>query len=357
MIKPQLTPSETFSVFSHAPSSLVSRVGEVIYGHFNGPVDKLGVEHFEYRTTMDKPASKLSQYLAFKQFQFVSVTTPEFIISVAIADIRYLGSAFCFIYDIKNDEFIEIQWLKLASIGCEMACSPMEGLASIKSHRGEIKLLIAQGAWQLKVKTVRLSINIDLVPLPHSLPLAMCTPTGYRGWTYTQKHNGLSVHGDVSIDNKSICLNKALASYDFSAGFMRRETSWRWGSLNAHLNGAIIGLNLAAGVNETGINENIFWFNGERHYLAPVHFQIPHTASVKGGLSLPLCWRIYSEDKKVNLVFTPKNVRREKLNFFFLKSNFRQYLGHYSGTIIDNRNRVHQLDGIMGLAEDHYAQW
>ncbi len=49
-----------------------------------------------------------------------------------------------------------------------------------------------------------------------------------------------------------IALDHARAGYDFSAGYMRRETSWRWASINAEINSTGIGLNLAAGVNETG---------------------------------------------------------------------------------------------------------
>ncbi|WP_299492889.1 DUF2804 domain-containing protein [uncultured Shewanella sp.] len=353
----QIIPSVPVLGAKNTPDTLINHTGEVAFGYFDGPVKRFGIEDFYYLTSMDKCASKLSKHFDFKQFQFVSVVTPEFIIAVAIADIRYLGSAFCYFYDVNNDKIIETQWLKLGSVGYQMSSSPMNGSAFIRSHKGELTLLIEEGQWHLKVKTARLSMKVNLCSSVLSSPLVMCTPTGYSGWTYTQKHNGLNVTGDVSIDNRKIPLNDALASYDFSAGFMRRETSWRWGSINACLNGDVFGINLAAGVNETGANENCFWINGERHLLPPVHFDFIRQGAVKWDLASQKSWRIYSANNQVNLVFIPKNVRREKLNLFFLKSNFRQYVGHYSGTVVENNGRIHQLNHIMGLAEDHFAKW
>ena len=43
---------------------------------------------------MDKPASRWAQHFDYKQFQFVSIVTKDYVIGAAIADIRYLASAF-----------------------------------------------------------------------------------------------------------------------------------------------------------------------------------------------------------------------------------------------------------------------
>ncbi|MDF5591304.1 DUF2804 domain-containing protein, partial [Vibrio parahaemolyticus] len=145
-------------------------------------------------------------------------------------------------------------------------------------------------------------------------------------------------------------LSEVAAGYDFSAGYMRRETSWRWASINCFEDDRRLGLNLAAGVNETGYCENVLWINGQRHFLQPVQFQF--SRSDEGQK-----WHITSEDKRVNLQFTPLNRRSEKKNFWLLKSNFRQYIGYFSGYLIDGNGIKHQLEEVMGLTEDHYAKW
>ena len=154
----------------------------------------------------------------------------------------------------------------------------------------------------------------------------------------------------MSVKGQPQDLSNAVAGYDFSAGYMRRETSWRWASINHRREDKSIGLNLAAGVNETGNCENVIWIDGERHLMPPVHFEFSR-------MHQEASWRITSQDKRIDLIFKPKNQRSEKKNFWFLKSNFRQFVGYFSGYLIDDNGIKHELDEVMGLTEDHYAKW
>lgn len=335
-----------------APESLISKYsGKPEFGHFDGFISSLGVNDFHYFNEMDKPAGRLAKHFHFKQFQFINLVTPRFVIGVALADIRYVGSAFCYLYDIERNKLIESSLLRPLGLGYQMSHSPGDGVARIAGRKIGIEFNIVEGQWHLTLETSQISASLSFTPLPLSLPMAMCTPTSYNGWTYTQKHNGLKVSGELLVNHEPQPLNQALGGYDFSAGFMRRETSWRWASINAHIAEGIMGLNLAAGVNETGACENVFWINGERHLLGPVHFEFE-----RQGADSPQ-WRIYSDDGRINLVFNPINCRKEKLNLLLLKSNFRQYLGYYTGEIIDGGGHRYQLNNILGLTEDHYAKW
>lgn len=335
-----------------APESLFDAQGLPTFGHFDGIVRQLDIDAFKYFTTMDKPASAVAKHFDFKQFQFISVVTPRYVLGIALADIRYVGSAFCYVYDILANRLSEIKWLKPFGFGYQMTASPWDGHSHIGGKRASIRFDIQQGQWGVAIDSERVQAKLTFVAPPLSLPMAMCNPTGYNGWTYTQKHNGLSVKGKLTIEGEPQPLNHALAGYDFSAGFMRRDTSWRWASINARIEEGVMGLNLAAGVNETGCSENVFWINGERHLLGAVHFQFQrHDAQANQP------WRIVSDNGQVQLTFSPSNCRSEKLNLLFLKSNFRQYLGCFSGQIIDNQGRIYQLNQVLGLTEDHYARW
>ncbi len=335
-----------------APLSLISKhTGLPEYGHFDGVIESLGLANFQYHNEMDKPAGALAKHFHYKQFQFVCINTPRYVIGVALADIRYLGSAFCYLYDIKNNELIESSLLRPLGVGYRTSQSPLNGEAGIAGRKLSVDFTIQDGQWHLTLATDRIDAKLKLLPSPLSLPMAMCAPCGYNGWTYTQKHNGLKLSGELTINHEPQPLNQALAGYDFSAGYMRRETSWRWASINAHIEEGVMGLNLAAGVNETGANENVFWINGERHLLGPVHFDFKRKG--EGAEA----WRIYSDDGRINLTFTPNNCRKEKLNLLVLKSNFRQFIGRYSGEIIDSEGKLYRLNNILGLSEDHYAKW
>ncbi|GIU30937.1 DUF2804 domain-containing protein [Shewanella schlegeliana] len=337
-----------------APKSLIDDTGCPVYGHFDGPVEQLAIDKFAYFNEMDKPASSWSKHFDYKQFQFVSIVTPHFVIGMAIADIRYLGNAFCYLYDIHRNRLIETRWLRPLGMGYQMSSSPMQGVTKIKGAKGRLEFAIEQGIWRIKIAALGIEADLTLHPTALSLPMAMCNPTGYSGWTYTQKHNGLNVKGSLVINHEPQPLQRVTAGYDFSAGYMRRETSWRWASINSLTEQGSIGLNLAAGVNETGCHENAFWHDGERHLLGPVHFEFIRQRDRNEPVGH---WRVYSDNGQVELIFTAQNCRQEKLNLWLLKSNFRQYLGFFDGYIIDNFGDKHLLQAVQGLTEDHFARW
>lgn len=336
-----------------APLSIIDANGKPVFGQFDTIPRELNIERFDYRTSMDNPSNRWQQYFHYKQFQFVSLVTANYVIGVAIADIRYLGSAFCYVYNISDDSLEEQSWLRPLSVGKLTTASPYQGLTHIANRR--IQFTINKGVWQVDINTEQVKAKLQLTSRDESQPLSMTTQTGYSGWTYTQKHNALSVSGELTINGGDVDLTHALAGYDFSAGYMRRETSWRWASINTHLIDQQatlypLGLNLAAGVNETGTCENALWVQGVKHPLPAVYFEFDRDDTAQP-------WQIHTEDRRIDLTFTPINNRSEKLNFILLKSNFRQFIGYFSGSIEDNDGVVHRLDQVLGLTEDHFARW
>lgn len=318
------------------------------FGHLASIPESLQLDAFQYLNEMDQPASSWRKRFDYKQFQFVSIVTEKHIIGVAIADIRYLASGFCYVFDTETHELVEQQWLKPLNMGYQTQPSSWNSQAYLANDAIQFK--IEHGLWHIQLSTDLIQADLRLKPESESLPLMLCTPTAYSGWTYTQKHNALAVQGEMSVRGQPQELTNAVAGYDFSAGYMRRETSWRWASINHHSEDKRIGLNFAAGVNETGHCENVIWIDGERYLMPPVQFEFSR-------LHQEASWRITSQDKRIDLIFKPKNQRSEKKNFWFLKSNFRQFVGYFSGYLIDGNGIKHELEEVMGLTEDHYAKW
>ncbi|KJY93242.1 hypothetical protein TW84_04655 [Vibrio neptunius] len=331
-----------------APEYLIQSNGKPCFGHFDGVPKQLGIQHFAYCNNMDRKVGRLKKYFHYKQFQFVSIMTPRYVIGLAIADIRYVGSAFCYVYDVQTDTLVEQSWLRPLNIDKQMSPSPYQGSSHIAAKK--LAFEIAYPNWQVKASTDLLQLDVSLQPPSSSLPLSLCTPTGYNGWTYTKKHNALAVKGNITVGGNQIDTSLALGGYDFSAGYMRRETSWRWASINGFSDKSKLGLNLAAGVNETGSHENALWVDEVRHLLGAVHFHFDRQANQKK-------WRIFSDDGRVDLTFTPLNNRSEKLNLWVLQSNFRQFIGHFSGVIKDDNGVHHTVEQQLGLTEDHFARW
>ncbi|RVU41669.1 DUF2804 domain-containing protein [Rheinheimera riviphila] len=333
---------------SQTPQQLIDRSGQPQFGIFEQSVPELNFGQFDYRTVLDKPASQLSRHFAQKQFQFVTVCGDGWLLAVAIADIRYASSGFAYLYQTDHPTFEKGLLLPL-QLGCQMSESPIAGVA--KLHSGKTSWSIEPGSdhWQLTIDCgpLQARLQFDKNQQP---PLALCAPTGYQGFTYTEKNNALAVSGQLSLAGKNFPLEQARAGYDFSAGFMRRQTNWRWASINSVHEGKAFGLNLAAGVNETGLCENAMWFDGDIQHLSPAQFRFDRYNQQSR-------WQVSTLCDELELEFTPLFCRQEKVQAGLLASNFRQYVGHYQGEIRLRDGQVLKLNQCLGLAEDHYAKW
>lgn len=338
-----------FKPILKAAPQLIQPNGQPAFGLFDGSVADFNLQDFIYQNLMDKKASALARYFHYKQFQFICVTGSDWLLAVAIADIRYANSGFAYLYQFDSNKAISKGLLLPGALGCQMSDSPSAGEA--KQQFGAYKVAINTSAadWCLSIDTQELKADLTITKASQ-MPLALCAPTGYNGFTYTEKSNALKVSGKLELQGKPLDLTQALAGYDFSAGFMRRQTSWRWASISGMVDGKAFGLNMAAGVNETGLCENALWFDGHIQHLSPASFVFDRKNDKKQ-------WQVSSLCGEVQLEFTPLYCRQEKVNIGLLASNFRQYVGLYSGFVwLQNGTRL-ELDAVKGLAEDHYAKW
>lgn len=334
-------------ILTPAPSTLFDTAGRLQQGLFDGSVADLNLSAFRLNSVLDKPGSRLTQHFGYKQFQFVGVSGPDWLLAVAIADVRYVCSGFAYLYQ-QGKPAREFALLAPLGFGCLTSDSPQHGRASMGKGTKQWQIDNDASGWVLSLQTPGLQAELQL-DFDQQQPLALAAPTGYNGWTYTEKNNALRVSGSLLRDGQPLDLTKARGGIDFSAGFMRRETSWRWSSINTLLDGAPFGLNLAAGVNETGLCENALWYDGNIQHLSPARFEFDR------GQATP--WRIRTLCGEIDLIFHSDFCRQEKLQLGLLASNFRQYAGLYSGTVRLRDGRVLQLQHCLGLAEDHYAKW
>ena len=336
-------------LLTKAPAQLIQSNGQPAFGLFDGSVPNFNLRDFVYQDLMDNKASSLARYFHYKQFQFICVTAPDWLLAVAIADIRYANSGFAYLYRFDTKQAISKGLLLPGALGCKMSDSPSAGEA--KQHFAAYQVAIKTSAtqWQLSIDTKELKAELTLEKTKQ-MPLALSAPTGYNGFTYTEKSNALAVSGRLELQGKELDLTQALAGYDFSAGFMRRQTSWRWASISAKIEGQTFGLNMAAGVNETGLCENALWFGGQIQHVSPATFVFDRKDDSKA-------WQVSSLCGEVQLEFQPLYCRQEKVNIGLLASNFRQYVGLYSGFVELKNGSTLRLNEVKGLAEDHYAKW
>ena len=337
-------------------NKLINANGQPQFGVFQHPIREINYRDYDYHSVMDRKAGALAKHFHFNQFQFIGVTSEEFVFGCALVDIKYLSNAFVYLYNRKTHALDEYSFLQPLALNAALSTHPDSGTSRFKKGKAEFAITASETPRQrsLAVRIGKdIKVDVTLSEPENYEPLAVCSQNGYSGWTYTQKAPALLVSGNIQWQQQTFALDgsQALGSYDWSCGYMRRETAWNWASLSGFLDdGRRIGFNFASGVNETGYTENGFWVDNTLHKLGQIRFI--YDRKDRYGQ-----WKILSCDGRVDLVFEAEGERSEKLNVVLLASNFTQLFGKFYGTITTDEGEVLTLNGQPGFAEDHYAKW
>ncbi len=330
---------------------LIDDKGRVPAGVLSEPVDTINYLDYDLRSVMDRPRSRLARRWRFNQFQFVSAMGPGWVFGMALVDLKLLGNGFFYLYDFESGTMLERSFLQPLAMGTHLEPYPEHGLARFQKGEVDLHIAPATGGRNVSVSAPG-GIRIDLELREDHDPLRLVCPAGYNGWVFTRKSAGLKVEGEVRWDHQIWrCDDKVRGSIDWSCGFMRRETAWNWAAIAGVLeDGRSFGLNLAAGVNETGMTENALWLDGVCSKLEAARFSFDR-------YRLGSDWHVTTTDGRVDLNFVPAGVRKEKLNAGIVASNFRQYVGTFNGTVTDEAGTKIPVAGLRGLMEDHFARW
>lgn len=332
-------------------SKLIDENGKITTGVLDDPVDEINYLDYDLRTVMDRPRSRLARQWRFNQFQFVSAMGPGWVFGMAVVDLKLVANGFFYLYDFETGTLYEKSFLQPFGRGARIEPYPEHGMATFIKGEVSLRIVGAAGGRNVTV-TAPGGIRVDLELKDDNDPLRLVCPAGYNGWVYTRKSAGLPVEGEVRWDHRIWrCDDDTRASIDWSCGFMRRETAWNWACLAGKLaDGRSLGLNLAAGVNETGMTENALWLDGRLIKLGTARFEFDRDRP--GG-----DWHVRTDDGQVDLQFVPAGVRKEKLNVLVLASNFRQFIGTFTGHVCDESGTKIPVEGLRGLMEDHFARW
>lgn len=334
---------------------LIQPDGQPVFGVFPDGVERLNYLDYDLRTNMDRKRSKLAKRFGFNQFQFISFASEQLIVGLAIVDLKLVSNAFLYLYEPATGYFEEFSFLQPLARKTFIEPAPNNGDSAFVKGKNSIKIsaTTVPGIRKVSVDVAgKVEIEATIDETTKYNPLAICSRAGYNGWVFTQKSASQVCNGTVRWGKKTLDLHaiNALAAVDFSAGFMRRETFWNWASLSHHLSdGRRLGLNLAAGVNETGNTENALWLDGRLIKVDMVDFQFDRYQTNNS-------WALRSADGIIDLHFTPAGQRKEKINALFMASNFTQHFGCFHGEIHLPDETI-QISDAWGFTEDHFAKW
>jgi hypothetical protein len=336
---------------------LVDRAGNVRFGIFEDPI--LEVNHADYRLTdpFGRPRGRLARRFAYKQFQFLGALSEDLVFGCAIADLKYIATAFVYCYDPRTRRHAEASFRRLLGAGVRLTDTPESGTTSFRTRADVIEMHADPEARRRRLvvalaRGVAVDATFDEAPSAIE-PLRICTRAGPTGWVFARKTAGQRVTGTLRWQDRSYDLGalRLHGHHDWSAGFMRRQTFWNWGCLaGVAADGRVLGMNVSCGVNETSFTENCFWVDGRLHKLDSVAFEYD-----RDDLMRP--WRVRSFDGRLQLEFHPEGRHVERLDAKVLATNFHQLFGRYHGWLATASGERIAVAGMLGYMESHYAKW
>lgn len=335
-----------------------------VFGQFQ-QVDNVNFLDAHITSPAGKPLTQKEKQQKSNQFCFMGIHHEQYVIGVAVVNLKTVSNCFVYVYDKTSNAMIESSKLSPLGAGTHMPTTPNAG--KIQFQQGLSRVIMDfEPSDEILLEVKLAKVNLQARITPSTQPMCLCTRTGYTGWVYMQKQTALACAGKMTVklstgktktSKSKVIFTHAncRAGIDWTLGYMTRETFWNWASINANLpNGNTLGLNLVCGVNDTSYTENAVWLNDTLYNLPLIIFDYDVTDLMKP-------WHIYSNaqlpsDRKLDLTFTPHGRRDDHTDVKLMASHFSQLIGTYSG-MIELPHETIELNNVWGLTEEHYAKW
>ena len=294
-----------------------------------------------------------------KRWNYWAVTTSDFLFSITISNVDYLGMVFAYFFDFKTKRFIEKTLSPLLGKGCDMPEGIYESVSYTDPAMTASFTVTPEKTGVLvhcpDFGGLQLGANIEIrYPKGHQT-MSVVIPWTKKVFQYTSKHNCLPASGSITLDSKLYQIKKgdAYACLDYGRGVWPYASVWNWSSFSGKSDGHVIGVNLGGRWTDgTGLTENSLTYDGVITKLSEdVIFHYDTNDYMKP-------WTIATRDsKRVHLVFTPFYERIANTEALILKSSVHQMFGSFEGTITPDGEKPIKVHDLIGWAEDHQARW
>src|SRR4030042_4004748 len=267
-----------------------------------------------------------------KKWNSWCVTGDDYLVSITLANIDYIGIAFAYFLEYETKRFIEQTVTVPLGRGCSLP-DTVNGDIFFENKAMSFSFTEEQGCTRIHVDSpafggTTLSAELRVQHPEDHETLNFVIPGSERRFNFTSKQNCLPASGTVSIGDETFAFDpgSAFGCLDFGRGIWRYSTAWNWGSFSGKRDGQTIGLNLGGTWTDgTGLNENAICVNGRISKVSEdVRFLYDRSDFMKP-------WTVRTQSsERIDLPFTPFFERIEKTNLLLVKSEVHQDIGRHS---------------------------
>lgn len=294
-----------------------------------------------------------------KRWNYWCVTTPDFLFSITLSNVDYMGLAFAYFLDFNTKEFIEQTTMSPFGMGCILP-ETVEGKVEFHHREMDLEFLDLISEVDIQVKSSNFGGKPMCARLKLTRPddlesLNIMIPWSDTRYHFTSKQNCLHAGGTVSIDGRTYTANagRDFACLDFGRGMWKYRSFWNWSSFSTRVGNIPVGVNLGAGwTNGSGTCENSLLINNRLEKISEeVIFDYDPAEFMKP-------WRLRTAfSNQVDLTFTPFYERVAKSDVLVVRSEVHQMIGSFSGTLTSQDGLTIPISNAIGWAEEHNARW
>lgn len=288
--------------------------------------------------------------LHHKRWHYVGLGNAQCFVGLAMVDVGWTNTAFVYVFDRPSATLlVDASQDGVPGLTAQLSDAPLAGAMSWFRCAGMALRLenTAPNTLALHARVgQKLHLDAELTLPSGSECLTAIGPIGDGGCAHaTVKSSAMRTRGTLHAAGRTIALDDAWASFDYSNGLLARTTAWRWASAHS----PAVGFNLQQGY--FGTQENVLWLEGKPWPLGAAQFDFDPLQPHKP-------WHIHTEDGLLDLQFTPEGARQESKNLLVAASYYIQPVGTFHGTV-----RAHAgaapvaVEQLLGVTEDHRSKW
>jgi hypothetical protein len=297
-----------------------------------------------------------------KRWDYWAIFAGDLVISGVYADVDYLGNTDVMWCDVSTGKTggrghtsLGSGKIQLPDVSGEQPLkfeSPHFSIEMHDDHQGNTHIM---GSWVERDGVAgKLSCVIEL-PAGHE-SLSVVIPWSKKRFQFTTKHQARPARGELTVGDRSWEFGNdsdAWGVVDIGRGRWPYGTQWNWGGgAGRTRSGTVVGLQFGgkwtAG---TGYTENGLLIDGRLHKIGrELLWDYEWDDPMKP-------WSVSDTQGQVDLVFTPRYDKYDKLDLKILRRETHLMFGTWTGHVIDDRGVRHEVKDFQGFAEESRARW
>ncbi|MEJ7599645.1 MAG: DUF2804 domain-containing protein [Kofleriaceae bacterium] len=304
--------------------------------------------------------SRYRKRFRLKSWQYMTAVTDDLFVAFVVGTAGFASNGFIYAAALPGGQVHKKMAITPLGLGTVLAPSSVAG-----GHRFATRGISVAIDNQREGRrfVARLAAQTDSGPLEGELVfetragcedqhLSLCVPLPGGRWHYTHKYGGFDVTGQLTIAGKRIAFapGRSFGTMDFTKMYALRHAVWRWIALCGKTRqGATIGLNLVDPTPLAPISENAAWIDGRYEPITNVRLGVEPPGEAESG------WTATADS--IDLTMRAVANVEQKLDLPLVRHKLRHVVGAFSGHVRTASGHVHDLDSIVGIAEDYDTWW